>query len=77
MASKKEMKRKAAMSLKHLLQSASCVFELREIFIPHHPQFAEFFDYVITTMGILAEQLKKVFTIAWGHFPDDLDTWLH
>jgi len=77
MASKKEMKRKAAQSVSHLIKCGYAIYDLREIFIPSHPQFAEFFDYVIETLVLLCNQLKKVYTLAWGHFPDDLDTWIH
>lgn len=77
MATKKVMKRKSAQAVNHLKNAASDLFELREIFLPHHPEFTEFFDFAITTIGVLIGQLVKVFTLAWGHFPNDLTKWLH
>ena len=77
MASKKEMKRNAAKAVGHLMDAANCIFVLREIFIPAHPEFAEFFDCTITGIGIMIAQLVKVFTLAWGYFPEDLKRWMH
>lgn len=77
MATKKVMKRKSAQAINHLVNAANDLRELQEIFIPHHPKFAEFFSFAITSIIVLITQLRKVFTLAWGHFPDDISKWMH
>jgi hypothetical protein len=77
MANKKLMKRKAAQSVNHLVNAANCIVELREIFIADHPKYAEFFDFAVTSICVLIDELKNVYARAWGHFPDDLSTWMH
>jgi len=71
------MKRKAAQSVDHLFKSGVAIFELRERFDEDHPDYAEFFDYSITAISLLCDQLRGVYAKAWGYFPDDLSTWMH
>jgi hypothetical protein len=77
MASKKVMKRKAAQSITHLVDSANAITELREIFIEAHPEYAEFFDFTVTGICVMIDELKKVYAKAWGYFPNDVTSWLH
>lgn len=74
---KKQMKRHAAQAVSHLMDAANNLYVLKEIFLPHHPQYAEFFEFTIGGIGIMIGQLAKVFTLAWGYFPEDLDKWKH
>lgn len=75
-AKKKIMRRKAAQAYQHLMRAIECLLFLQDIFIEHHPDYAELFNVICTGINVFMEQLEKTFTRAWGYFPDDLNKWL-
>lgn len=77
MTSKKLMKRKSAQSVNHLMNAVECILELKEIFLPDHPEYAKVFTVVVEGIGLLIAELTAVYARAWGYFPDDISKWMH
>lgn len=75
-AKKKILHRKAAQVYKHLMSAIEGLIELRDYFGEFHSDWAAMFQVVLDSLMMLMQTLERLYTIAWGYFPDDINTWL-
>ena len=71
-----KLKKSCAGSLNNLDKSIAHLVNLYEAFEPHHPEYADFLDLIITNNLQTREFILDFWSKSWGSRPDDYRKWL-
>lgn len=58
------------------MRAVEITLELQEYFGEFHDDWKEMFQVQAETLVFVLTVMERIYTLAWGYFPENLETWL-